>query len=91
VHLGADVMGNETYDALAIAGRQAHSGIDKPARQPIDPEPAVRVEHDLDDSGIFQPKRNGRAKRGPQHARAARGCFLIEVMDCHVCPPDITD
>ena len=87
VHLGADMMRDEPDDAFAIAGRQTLSRIDKPTGQPIDPEPAVGVEHDFDDGGVFQPKRNGGAKCGAQHARAARGCFLVEMMDCHLRSP----
>ena len=64
VHLGADMMRHETYDAFGIAGRQTLSSIDKPTGQPIDPEPAVGVEHDFNDGGVFQPKRNGGAKCG---------------------------
>jgi len=43
MHLGAHMMGNEPYDAFAITGRQALAGIDKAARQPIDPEPGRRA------------------------------------------------
>ena len=60
---------------------------DRSARQPIDPEPAVRVEHYLNDGGVLQPERDRRTERGAQHARAARRRLLIEMMDCHFRPP----
>jgi hypothetical protein len=62
------------------------SGVDEPPCEPIDPEPAVRVEHHLDDGSVFEPKRDGRAKCGAQHARATRRRLLIELVDCHFCP-----
>ena len=67
--------------------RQTLSGIDEPTREPIDPEPTVGVEHDLNDGSVFEPKRDRRAKRGAQHARATRRRLLIEMVDCHFRPP----
>src|SRR5664279_1938393 len=87
MHLGADVVRDQTHDPLAIPRRQALAGIDKPAGQSIDPEPAVRIEHDLDDVSVFEPDRDGRPKRRTQHARAARDGLLIEMMTCHLSPP----
>jgi len=51
--LGADMMGDEPHDALALGGRETLSGLDQAARQPIDPEPSVGVQHHLDDRRIF--------------------------------------
>jgi hypothetical protein len=77
---------DKPHDPLAIVSRQALSGIDEPAREPIDPEPAIGVEHHFDDGSVFEPKRDGRTKRRAQHARAARRRLLIEMVDCHFRP-----
>ena len=86
MNLGADMVRNKPQDAFAVAWRQTLSGIEKSTRQPIDPEPAVRIEHDLDDGGVFKPERNRRAKRRAQHAGATRRRLLIELVDCHFRP-----
>ncbi len=87
MNLGADMMRDKSQDAFAIARRQTLSGIGKSTRQPVDPEPTVGVEHDLDDFSVLKPKRDGRPQRGAQHACAARHRFLIEMMNCHLRPP----
>ncbi len=53
MHFDADMVGNEPNDPLRIGRRHAAAGILNPARQPIDPEAAIGIEHDLDDAGIF--------------------------------------
>jgi len=87
MNLGADMMRDKSQDAFAIARRQTLSGIGKSTRQPVDPEPTVGVEHNLDDRWVFKPERDRRAKRGAQHARATRRRLLIELVDCHLRPP----
>src|SRR5665213_1971417 len=87
MHLGADMVCDKSDDAFAVTGRQTLACIGQPTSQPIDPEPAIGVEHHLDDCRVLQPESNARAKCGAQHARATRGCFLIEMMDCHLRPP----
>ena len=86
MNLGADMVRNEPHDALAIGGRETLAGIGKAARQPVDPEPAVGVEHHLDDGRIFEPGRDRRAERGAQHARAARDNFSLEGVNRHEDP-----
>jgi hypothetical protein len=86
MNLGADMVRDKPHNPLAIVRRQTLSSIDEAAGEPIDPEPAVGVEHHLDDRSILKPERDGRAKRSPQHARAARHSLLIEMMNCHFCP-----
>ena len=49
MNLSADVMGNEPHDALAVGCGETLAGIRQAPRQPIDPEPAIGIEHDLDD------------------------------------------
>jgi hypothetical protein len=43
MHLGADMMGDQSDDALAIGGKEALTRIGQAFRQPIDPQPPVRV------------------------------------------------
>ena len=86
MNLGADMVRNQPHNPLAIIRRQTLSGIDEPAREPIYPKPAIGVEHHLDDGSVFEPERDGWAKRGAQHARAARHNLLIEMVDCHFRP-----
>ena len=66
MHLGTDMVCDKAYDAFAIVWRQTFAGIDKTAREPIDPEPTVGIEHDLDDLGVFEE-----AARWPDRERCA--------------------
>jgi hypothetical protein len=81
VNLGANMMGDEADDTFAIGGREALAGIGHTLAQPVDPELAVWVEHDLDDGRIFEPAGDVRAERGPQHAGTAREGLIAE-WDC---------
>jgi hypothetical protein len=72
VNLRADMVGDQAHDALAIGGRQSLARIGQPFGEPVDPDAPVGVQHHLDDGGVFQKARDGRAERGAQHARAAR-------------------
>jgi hypothetical protein len=71
MHLGADMMGDETHDALAVFRRQSLPGVAEALGQAIDPQATVRIEHDLDDGLIFQPARDRRPHCRTQHANAA--------------------
>ncbi len=71
VDLGADMVGDEADDALAIGGGHLLAGVFQPAGQPVDPQPPIRVEHHLHDGGVFEERGNCRAERGAQHARPA--------------------
>ena len=73
--LGADMVRDEAHDALAVGGDQALAGIREPFRKPVDPEPAVGVEHHLDDRRVFEEAGDGGTERGAQHARAADDRF----------------
>jgi hypothetical protein len=72
MHLGADMVSDETQDALAVLRRQSLAGVAEAPGQAIDPQTTVRIEHDLDDGRIFQPARDRRPHRRTQHANAAR-------------------
>ena len=87
MNLGADMVRDKPQDAFPIARRQTLSSIEKSTCEPIDPEPTVGVEHDLDDRWVFKPERDRRPKCGAQHARATRRRLLIELVDCHLRPP----
>jgi hypothetical protein len=78
MHLGADMMGDEPHDALAIGRRHSATAILEAARQSVDPKPSVRIEHHLDDGGVFEKARDGQSERCAQHARAARMSLRME-------------
>ena len=71
MHFDADMMGDEADDPLGVGGRNAAAGVFQSARQPVDPEPAIGIEHHLDDAGVFEIAGDRRSQRGAQHARAA--------------------
>ena len=83
MNLGADVMSNQPHDALAVGCREALAGIREATCQPVDPEPAIGIEHHLDDARVFEPGRYRWPQRGTQHARATRHHFGLEGMNCH--------
>ena len=53
----------------------------------INPEPAVGIEHHLDDARVFEVTRNRRTQRRAQHARAAGQGFQSERNCRHVFMP----
>jgi hypothetical protein len=69
---------DQAYDALAIRGRQALTGVGQTGGEPVDPEPAIGVEHDLDDGRVFEPGRYVRPQGSPQHSGAAGLSFGSE-------------
>ena len=86
MNLDADMVRDEANDAFGIGRGDAAAGVLKAARQPVDPEPTVGVQHHLDDARIFEIAGDRRPKRGAQHARAAGEGFGPE-RDCrHVDP-----
>ena len=84
--LGADMVGDEPNDPFAVGRRQPLSRIGEPARQPVDPEPPVGVQHHLDDAWVFEEGGDRRSERGAQHARAARDRLGLEGMNRHPRP-----
>ena len=72
VHLRAYMVRYQTNNALAVRRRQCFAGINQATRQPVNPQPPIGIEHDLDDRVIFQVAGNRRAKRATQHSRTAR-------------------
>lgn len=76
--LRSHMVGNEPDDTLAVGGREPRPRVLSSARQPVDPEPAVRVEHDLDDGRVVQISCDRGTERGAQLAGAV-GLRLGEV------------
>jgi len=77
---------DEADDALAVGRAQPLAGIGEPVPKPVDPEPTVGVEHHHDDGRVFEPTRNMRPERRPEHAEAALDCFRFERVDGHLRP-----
>ena len=84
--LDADMVSDQPNDAFGVGSRDAEAGVLQSARETIDPEPAVGVQHDFGDGRIFEITRDRRAKRGAQHARAASVGFRSEGDGRHVEP-----
>ena len=79
-------MRDEAHDALGVSGSNSAAGIFQPARQTIDPQTTVRIEHHFDDAGIFEMSRDCGAERGAQHARTAGEGFRPEGDRRHMSP-----
>ena len=85
--LGTHVMGNQADDSFSIGWCDPAAGILDATGKPVDPEPAVGIEHDLDDARIFEVSRDQRAERGAQHARASGDGFRSKGGDRHHSEP----
>jgi hypothetical protein len=84
--LGADMMRDEADNALSVRGGEALARVRQPIRQSVDPEPPVGVQHNLDDSGVFEEAGDRRSERRAQHARATRHRLGLEGMNRHLRP-----
>ncbi len=71
VNLDADMMRDQADDALAIGSAQQFARVADTFAEPIEPKPAVRVQHHFYDGGIVQPSSDRRPERGAQHPCAA--------------------
>jgi hypothetical protein len=56
--LGVDMVRHQTHDPLAVGGGHRPAAVFQPARQSVDPVPAVWVEHHLDDGGVLEEGRD---------------------------------
>ena len=83
---GADMMGDEADDPLAILRRQAFTRIGQAFVEAVDPKPPIRVQHHLDDACVFEKAGDGRTERGAQHSRAACDTFRIVMRSRHLIP-----
>src|SRR5208337_1521067 len=86
VNLDANMMRDEPHDAFGVGWRDAETSVLEAARQPVDPKPAVWIQHHLDDAWIFEKTGNRLSQRGAQHARAAGESFGSERDRRHVEP-----
>ena len=86
MHLGADMMRDQSHDALAIGRDQHVVGGDKTFAQPVDPEPAIGIQHHFDDGGVFEVAGDRGAERCAQHARTTRQSFVAVMMTRHRAP-----
>ena len=91
MNLGADMMGDQTDDPLAIRRRQQLTRVGKPFGKAVDPEPPNGVEHHLDDRGVFQKPGDRRPEGRAQHARAAKDRLRFLVSGRHVVPVLLRD
>ena len=41
-------------EAFGVGGRDVEASVLEAARQPVDPKPAIGIEHHLGDAGIFE-------------------------------------
>src|SRR3546814_8266433 len=82
---GADMMGDEANDTLAVGRREQFTRVGKPSGKPVDPEPPIGVEHHLDDRGVFQKPGDRRPEGRAQHARTAKDRlrFLVSRSEEH--------
>jgi hypothetical protein len=76
--LDADVISDEPHDALRIGRHDAEASVVEAARQPVDPESTIGIEHHLDDARIFEIAGNRWPQRGARHPRAAGESFGSE-------------
>ena len=63
MNLSADAMAtSRTMRSAVGGGRRSPVSVTPP--RPIDPEPAIGIEHDLDDDGVSEPGRYRWSERG---------------------------
>ena len=84
--LGANVMGDQTQDTLRIGSRDDDACCLKATGKAVDPESSIRIEHHLDDAGIFEISGNCRTKCRAQHPGTAEERFGLEWLAVHFGP-----
>ena len=69
MYLGANMRGDQADDPLGFGGVNTQAGIASPLTESVDPEPAVGVDHHLDDGGVAKGlvdrRPHGRLEHGP--------------------------
>ena len=71
MHLGADVGRDQPDDSFAVGLGQLHTHRRAARRKPVDPQGAIRVEHDFHHVRVFQRGGDQRPHRRAQHQDAA--------------------
>jgi hypothetical protein len=89
--LRANMVSDESNDPFAIGSGEILPGITQPTRQPVDPQPAIRIEHHLDNGWVFEPRGYGRSERGTQHARTTQYRFRLKGLNRHCRPRHTVD
>jgi hypothetical protein len=80
---------DEPHDPFGVRWRHPAASVLQPARQPVDPEFAVGIEHHFDDARVFEVAGNRRSERGAQHACTAGKGFRSEGDWRHVEPHEL--
>ena len=81
--LRADMVRNQTDDALAVSGGELYARISEAVAQPVDPKTSVRIEHHLDNRRVFEPCGDVGPQRRSEHACATGERFGLECVDDH--------
>ena len=89
--LRADMMGDKPNDPFAVGRGEILARIAQAACQPVDPQPAVGIEHHLDNRRIFEPAGDGRSERAAQHARTTQNRFRLKGLNHHCRPTHAVD
>ena len=72
--LGPDMMCDQPDDPLGLCRSEPLTRIGHAAGQPIDPDLAIGVEHDLGDVGVGEPSTDCGSERTAEH----RGAALVD-------------
>jgi hypothetical protein len=73
MHLAPGVACDQADNAFDLRRLEGTTGLHPTFAEPVEPEHAVRVDHDFDDQGIGKRRRDRRAHGRPQHRAAALG------------------
>ena len=76
MNLAANVCSDEADDALDLGAADPFAAVLTADAGAIDPQTAVRVDHDLDHGRIAQGGGNGGTERRAQHLPPTALCFL---------------
>ena len=86
MNLGADVMGDEPHDALAVGCGETLAGIDKPPDSRSTQSRPSGLSMTSTTPGSSSQAGDRRSERGAQHACATRDRLGLKGMNCHACP-----
>ena len=64
MNFDADMVRDQSYDALTIGCAERLATIGEPLGKSVDPEPPIGVEHHLDGHGVVQKPGDRRPERG---------------------------
>ena len=84
--LAAHMVRNKPHDTFGIGRGHAVTGVFQTTGEPVDPDPAVGIEHDFDNARIFKIARYYRPQGGAQHARTSGKRFSLNGTGIHIGP-----